>query len=197
VAKVNPVRILGRWREGFALDYHTLSSLYVGDDEFGHPVFDTQRSDLGELLYRLKYRAEEFVADEIVQAAAEFVRGRQWGVEVVVPVPPTRTARIQQPVLVLARRLGETLGLPVSSGCLVKTKDLPELKNVFDYNERLSLLAGAFNVVPAEVAGRTVLLLDDLYRSGATMNAVADALKEFGGAADVYVLAITRTRRKS
>jgi predicted amidophosphoribosyltransferase len=89
------------------------------------------------------------------------------------------------------------LGLPVSSGCLVKTKDLPELKNVFDYNERLSLLAGAFNVVPAEVAGRTVLLLDDLYRSGATMNAVADALKEFGGAADVYVLAITRTRRKS
>lgn len=113
------------------------------------------------------------------------------------PCPPTRTARIQQPVLNLARRLGETLGLPVSTGCLVKTKDLPELKNVFDYNERLSLLAGAFNVATAEVAGRTVLLLDDLYRSGATMNAVADALKEVGGAADVYVLAITRTRRKS
>jgi len=35
----NPRRINGVWREGFALDVHTLSSEYVGDDEFGRPRF--------------------------------------------------------------------------------------------------------------------------------------------------------------
>jgi hypothetical protein len=51
--KFTPRRINGAWREGFALDLHTLSSEYVGDDEFGHPRFDTIRTEIGELLYQL------------------------------------------------------------------------------------------------------------------------------------------------
>jgi len=35
---IRPVRIPGRWRDGRALDVHTTSSEYVGDDEFGHPL---------------------------------------------------------------------------------------------------------------------------------------------------------------
>ena len=50
------MRIPGRWREGYVLDYHTLDSTYLGDDEYGHPMFDTKRSDVGELLYRLNER---------------------------------------------------------------------------------------------------------------------------------------------
>ncbi|MDL1958237.1 MAG: hypothetical protein LWX01_00875 [Deltaproteobacteria bacterium] len=47
-----------------------------------------------------------------------------------------------------------------------------------------------------EVAGRNVLLIDDLYRSGATLNAVTVALKDKGKAKEVYVLTLTMTRRK-
>ena len=47
-------KILGKWKEGFSLDLHTLSSVFIGDDEFGHPRFDTRRSEIGELLYKLK-----------------------------------------------------------------------------------------------------------------------------------------------
>jgi hypothetical protein len=32
---ISPVRILGRWQAGFALDYHIVSSTYIRDDEFG------------------------------------------------------------------------------------------------------------------------------------------------------------------
>ena len=46
----HPTRIPGRWRDGYALDLHTVSSTYVGDDEFGHARFETQRSPAGELL---------------------------------------------------------------------------------------------------------------------------------------------------
>ena len=45
------MKIPGRWRDGFVLEYHTTGSVYVGDDEYGHPIFDTQRTELGELLY--------------------------------------------------------------------------------------------------------------------------------------------------
>jgi len=37
-------------------------------------------------------------------------------------------------------------------------------------------------------------LFDDLYRSGATMDAITTALYEQGKAADVFALTITRTR---
>ncbi len=36
--------------------------------------------------------------------------------------------------------------------------------------------------------------MDDLYRSGATMDAITRALYDQGSAADVFALAITRTR---
>lgn len=191
----NAMRIVGRWREGFVLDYHVLSSLYVGDDEFGHPRYDTSRSELGELLYRLKYQADASAVNDLARSAGDFVR--RWGIrfDAIVPVPPSRADRAHQPVVLLARALGECLGLPCVERAVTKTKDTPQLKDVFDYNERLSLLAGAFDVSVADVRGRTILLLDDLYRSGATMNAVASALYDQGDAAEVYALAMTRTRR--
>ncbi|MCX5676058.1 MAG: ComF family protein [Planctomycetota bacterium] len=196
MAHVNPMKIVGRWRKGFALDYHVLSSIYVGDDEFGHPQFCTQRSELGELLYRLKYRSDASAVAPLAHEAAEFVRLQNWGVQVIVPVPPTRADRPHQPVLLVAAVLGELLGLPVCERGVIKTKDTPQLKDVFDYNERLSLLEDAFEVDPSATRGRKVLLFDDLYRSGATMNAVASAVYDAGGAADVLALAVTRTRRR-
>jgi predicted amidophosphoribosyltransferase len=45
-----------------------------------------------------------------------------------------------------------------------------------------------------QVQGRRILLFDDLYRSGATMNAITAALYDEGAAADVFALTITRTR---
>jgi len=51
-------------------------------------------------------------------------------------------------------------------------------------------------VATTALSGKEVLVLDDLYRSGATMSAVAHALRSEGSAANVYVLALTRTRRR-
>ena len=60
--------------------------------------------------------------------------------------------------------------------------------------ERRRLLEGAFAVSRSEVEGEPILLLDDLYRSGATLNAVAEALTQAGAAA-VFALALTKTRK--
>ena len=49
------IELLGNWKKGFAYDVHTLDSVYMGADEFGHDHWKTTRSEMGELVYRLKY----------------------------------------------------------------------------------------------------------------------------------------------
>jgi len=51
--KVNIRKLDGSWDLGYALHKHTLSSIYLGDNEYGHPQFDTTRSEPGEALYQL------------------------------------------------------------------------------------------------------------------------------------------------
>jgi predicted amidophosphoribosyltransferase len=188
--------IRGAWLDGYALDYHTVSSTYLGDNEFGHPVFDTQRTPMGELLFRLKSRSDQSVVEEIIEAVAAFV-DLTWRprLTIIVPVPPSNTARRVQPVLVLADALGRRLRLDVRHDAVTKISKTPQLKNVYDYAERARVLEGAFRADSTVVRRQSVLLFDDLYRSGATMNAVAKALSEEGQAAAVHALALTRTRR--
>lgn len=195
MANARPVKIPGRWRDGYALDYHTLSSAYLGDDEYGHPQFDTRRSEVGELLYRLKYHSDRSVIPELVAATAAFLASWNPGMDTIVPVPPSR-ARAMQPVLLLGEALGKRLGVQFDPDCVRKVRDTPELKNVYDYDQRLRILAGAHEVEKAKVQGRRLLLFDDLYRSGATMNAITTALYDQGGAAEVFALTITRTRSR-
>ena len=192
--KIAPRRIKGTWNDGYALDFHTVSSQYLGDDEYGHPQYVTTRSGIGELLYRVKYKRDRSVIDPIVTTAANFVRGKSWPIDLVIPVPASRP-RAFQPVVALAKGLAEDIKVGFCGGCVAKVKDIPELKNIFDFGERTKLLGNAFQVDRSKVEGKHVLLFDDLYRSGATLNAVSSELKKSGKAASIYVLALTMTRR--
>ena len=70
---IHPMLIPGSWKEGYVLDYHTKSSDFVGYDQYGHPRFDTVRTEVGELLYRLKYRGREDALASLVTASADFI----------------------------------------------------------------------------------------------------------------------------
>jgi len=192
VITFQPKKLPGRWREGYALDLHTVSSTYLGDDEFGHPRFETIRSEIGELLYKLKFGSDQTVVSAIAEALAKFLSDWRPGVDVIVPVPPS-TERTLQPVTVLVEELGRRLDIATIK-CIKKVRDTPQLKNVTDFDERLHLLEGLHEVDPSEIRGKRILLFDDLYRSGATMNAITDILYDSGGAAEVFALTVTRTR---
>jgi predicted amidophosphoribosyltransferase len=195
MARINPRKINGCWTDGFVLDLHSTSSTLLGYNDIGHPEFETTRTELGELLYRLKYKGDETATAEIVETAEAFIRS--WGVQfsLILPVPPTRNRRIQ-PVWRIADELGKRFGVPVMKGAVRKGKQLPELKNVYDFDERRKLLEGAYIVRRPAVEGQRVLIFDDLYRSGATLKAVTEAVLGSGASA-VYALALTRTRTKS
>ena len=178
------------------MDNHTLRSEFLGYDQFGNPRFDTQRTEAGELLYRLKYRGNLAALEPLVETTTAFVRNWQVAFDAIIPVPPTRVRRFQ-PVFEITARLARALGLPFLKDFVQKVKNTEELKNVFDYTERCQLLENAHRVHDPSFQGKAVLLFDDLYRSGATLNAVTRALYDQAQCSDVYVLALTRTKARS
>ena len=196
---ISPIKLSNNWFEGFALDLHTLSSEFLGYDEFGHEVFDTKRSEIGELLYRLKYKSDKSSLKEILDATVNFL-SNEWKIsrilDGILPVPPSRS-RTFQPVIEIARGISSMLQVCLHEGFLIKVKETPELKNVYEYQKRLELLTDAFATKNLSLEGKNVLLLDDLYRSGATFNAITRVLCEKGMVNKVYVLALTKTRSKS
>ena len=191
---VQPTRIPGRWRQGYALDVHTVKSTYLGEDEYGHARFESQRSEIGEYLKRLKYDNDLSVVPDLAETVASFVSWWQIEPNVIVPVPPSRQRDIQ-PVFLLAEEISRRLGIDVTFNAVKPCKELTELKNVYDFGERLRLLDGAYKIEKDIVNDKRILLFDDLYRSGATMNAVASLLLDQGEASEIYALALTRTRR--
>jgi predicted amidophosphoribosyltransferase len=193
MVEINPTRIPGRWSNGFTLDVHTTSSGLAGRDGYGHPQFASKRSELGELLYRLKFRGDKSVVSEIAEVVGTFAESYLPKVDLIVPVPPS-TPRKEQPVILLAHAIGNRIEIPVFEDCVWKVRETSQLKNVFDFDERSRLLDGAFEIDRSVANGKTVLLFDDLYRSGATLNAVNSLLYDRGGAKDVLALALTRTR---
>jgi predicted amidophosphoribosyltransferase len=192
MAKFIRRKILGKWRDGYCLDLHTLSSMFLGYDEFGHPRFETLRSEIGELLYRLKNKGDMSVVPEIVDAAEVLLAAWKPNVDLIVPVPPS-TQRALPPVRIVATEIGKRIGLPVVN-CVSRVRDTPQLKNVFGLDERLQLLEGLHAVDVVAAQGKRILLFDDLYRSGATMNAITSELLETGKAAEVFAMTITKTR---
>lgn len=87
---------------------------------------------MGELLYRLKYKADQGVVAELADAAASFVRTWLPRVDLLVPVPPSRH-RAMQPVLVLAAAVADRLGVEYCPDCVKRTREVPQLKDVFGY----------------------------------------------------------------
>lgn len=185
--------IKGAWKQGYALDVQTISSVFVGYSETGRPRFDTTRSEVGELLYKLKYQADKTAVDPIANAAVMLLTRWKPGVDLVVPVPPS-TQRAVPPVLLVAQAIAK-MGNKPCIDCVKTTREpTKQLKNVTDLEERKKLLDGFYTVDPNITKGKRILLLDDLYRSGATMNAITETLLGQGEAASVVALAITCTR---
>jgi competence protein ComFC len=193
--KINPRKIRGPWADGYALDLHTLGSTFLGHNAYGHPEFDTQRSPLGDLLYRLKNGGDQTVIPQIIEAVATFLVKWKIPVDAIVPVPPSNTRRANQPVMAIASALSVTLGVPLCEGCVTKNKSTAQLKDVFDFKKRAEILSDAFGVDVKKTGGKRLLLLDDLYRSGATASAIAQLLTSQGAARAVYLLTLTQTRK--
>ena len=86
--------------------------------------------------------------------------------------------------------------IEVDTKAITKTKKTEPVKLMDFQDIRDSELRDAFKVEHKKFAGRRVLVIDDLYRSGATLHYITEALQNQGCASQVLVLALTKTRVK-
>jgi competence protein ComFC len=188
----------GNWKQGFALDLHTTKSTLIGVDDFGHNKFDTLRPPIAEDLFQLKYRKDSGRVEKISSQAAHFLDKHKtgWQLDMIIPIPPSDQTRPLQPVYELAKAIGKKCNLGVDFSILKKVKATSELKGIDDAEKRREILKDAFDVEPNSLEGKDVLLFDDLFRSGETLQAATDALLKKGKARNVFVLTITKTRSK-
>lgn len=186
------ISLEGIWRSGMAFDLHTVSSTHLGIDEYGHDRFENTRSEMGELVYLLKYRSDKSTLPKIV-ALLDEIKGIE-KFDHLVPIPPTNKKRSFQPVELIAQALGERRSVNVLTNLLTNDGD-EELKGISDPVERNEHLQKAIRMTEqADVSGKKILLVDDLYRSGATL-AIATKLLYLEGKAEVVsVLTMTKTR---
>lgn len=155
--------------------------------------FDTTRSEIGQRIYLLKYQGDQSGLPDVSEVASHFVNTHWAGIIHVLVSVPSTTARSVQPLDLIVDAVANRIGLPYLRNAIVSTSGGPSLKNIDDVAERKKALQGRFSARADLVARRTVLLVDDLYRSGSTAEAATQALMA-AGAKSVYLLTMTKTR---
>ena len=144
-------------------------------------------------IYRFKYEGrreyKDFYGEEMAKYLGDYVRGT--GAEGLIPVPlhPRRLRRRgYNQAKELAEIMGRELGLPVFDKILFRVKYTAPLKEQ-NYKERQNNLKKAFLVRQNDVKLKTIILVDDIFTTGTTVDEAAAALME-GGIPNVYVLTL-------
>jgi len=144
-------------------------------------------------ILRLKYMGDIALGEVLSRPLIELVKQLSWKPDLMTPVPASLARRKrrgynQASMLALPVALG--CGITYQPGALVKTKNTPTQVGL-TAAERRDNVRGAFQARRHYVEGKSVLVVDDITTSGATIRACADALLR-AGARQVYGLTLAR-----
>jgi ComF family protein len=135
------------------------------------------------LAIRLKYGRKVAIARTMARYMAPLVR--EESDRLLVPVPLHRTrlwSRGFNQAALVARELSRRLGIPADPLALARLRRTPPLKGM-NPQQRRRTVAGAFRVRDKKrVAGKTIILVDDVLTTGSTAEACARTLKRAGAA---------------
>lgn len=151
------------------------------------------KGDIKQTMYRFKYsNKREYAAFFAGIAAEQYTEWMQRiGAEVIVPVPMYRRKqklRGYNQAEVFARELSRRTGIPYRMDLVSRMRDTKPQKNLND-TERKNNLKNAFHVSQDIVKYRYILLVDDIYTTGSTVDAIAQAILQTG-VIDIYSLSI-------
>lgn len=159
----------------------------------GRSVF-LYNKPMKKAIYRFKYENKReyasFFADAIVQNLTEY--GKYLGVDGIVPIPlhPRRErSRGYNQAALVARKIGAEWEIPVYENLLIRKTNTRPLKNQTE-EQRKNNLKNAFLIKANGVQLKKILLVDDIYTTGSTIDEAARTLKE-GGANEVFFISIS------
>ena len=172
-------------------DYWTVLG---GDSPSAEPV----RTEVGKLVHRAKDSGDEAAAAELGRRLAWLVRRSlplAGPVPLVVGVPSHPVPPVDLPAVLAAALAAAGIG-EHRPGLLVRRCRTPKLRDIAaDPARRYDMAAEAGYEVTEPVAGRSVMLVDDVILTGTTLRFITAKLRA-AGAASVTAAAAARTRRR-
>jgi ATP-dependent DNA helicase RecQ len=176
----HPRPLIGSWQTGFALDFH---SSFTGAE--------WNRSGIGGLTYRLKYQSDASALPALIEHTRKLFLAypEMDQFDVILPVSSS-TQRSFSPVHEFCKALSCALNKPVQT-FLVKARQTQPQKEMQTLVQKRDNVAGAF-AINGDITGRRILVVDDLFDSGATLEEITRLLLK-NRASRVNVLTLTRT----
>ena len=144
-------------------------------------------------IHRLKYERDLGIALELADMLAQIMQATNWQIDLIMPVPLSEKRKAQRgynQAALLAYPLSLQLHIPENTKGLVRVHETRSQVNL-NFKERQENVQGAFSADPAMVKDKTILLVDDVFTTGATINAAAAALRE-AGSKRVYALTVAK-----
>ncbi|GIV08093.1 MAG: ATP-dependent DNA helicase RecG [Fimbriimonadales bacterium] len=151
------------------------------------------RTVVGETIHACKYGAARTpFPDWLVDESASLIRQSFPIAELhgVVPIPSTISGSLVED---FAARLAGRLGIPIRRA-LQKTRDTSPQKDFTNTVQKTKNIEGAFEVTET-VSQQNLLVVDDVFDSGATLREAGKILKQ-AGAGNLYAFCIARTRHR-
>jgi competence protein ComFC len=164
-----------------------------------HPPYESMRSwlvfdgPIRNALHTLKYRRNMALGDSLARQLAIHVGTLGWPVSLVTPVPLGKKRmreRGYNQVGLVAMPLASINGWQYTPHALVRARETRSQVGL-SVEERRENVSGAFRGNPAVVSGKTVLLMDDVATTGATLSACSEALLQ-AGANTVFAITLAR-----
>ena len=163
---------------------------YCRDCATGAHVYDEGRAALiydeymSKSIYRFKYNGKREFAGFYSRVMYECLREKieSWKVDAIVPVPVHKSKQKKRgynQAELIAKGLSDRLRIPVCGTLVTRSKATAVQKNL-GARERRNNLKKAFNVTQNVVKLDSVLIVDDIYTTGATIDAIAGCLKAAG-----------------
>lgn len=148
-----------------------------------------------QAIHHLKYSSSQDLATPLGEMMVSYWQDVPLPADVIVPVP-LHARRLRErgynQAALLARELGKGMGLPVLENALVRVRDTSSQVDL-SAQKRKENMRGAFHCPDDRSAGKRVLLVDDVYTTGATLEACSLALRQ-RGVHTVWALTLARTR---
>lgn len=145
-------------------------------------------------IYRFKYKGRkeygEYYAEEMVKVWGDFLKGIQ--PDVIIPVPmfeKKKKKRGYNQAEILAKEIGKRINTDVKTDIVERIRNTRPLKELSG-RERENNLKKAFKIKENDVKLKTILIVDDIYTTGSTMNEIARVLKENSNC-KIYFLALS------
>ncbi len=160
------------------------------------PIF--QYRSVSGSIYKFKYLGRREYCDFYACAARKYLGNKikRLGVDAIIPVPMYKDKQYKRgynQAEVFAFSLSRKLEIPVYKDVIVRSRDTRPMKEL-DVRGRRNNLKKAFNIVRNDVKFKCILIIDDIYTTGSTIDEIAHEF-QMAGVREVYsmTLAIGQT----